>query len=634
MEENNQPNENLEPNKPEQEVNQAPETKPNNNFNVSSNEPPKKKGNGITALPIMIGIIVVAIVAGLIYYFAFFSKAEQMYKRIIGKAIDSYTDQIKEADYKTINASLKLSANIETDNKSIDKEILDLINKTDIKFNVQTNNEDKKMIANLESNYDQKSLLNLQLYSDINGQKTYLYAKDLLNKYIEAEMDDEFYSNASELLESQKISNEQKLALQKSMKILKEEITKTIKPEYCSSQKEEIEINGKKENTTKNTIKLNAKQLKEETTNIAKNLKDNEEFLKCFEDKETVKKTLEQLLESAEDIEDDEKTTIEVSLYTKGLMQELVKLSATAYSEEENQKVTIAFTKTEKNKYSFEIKEDEDKTVLSGVITIEEKGEKEGTAKIEFNIEEFGKVAINLDYSAKYNENIDNVNVKDSVKADKLTSADQKTLVTNLQKSKLYELIESFSGMNSVGTKNSNNTLLNQSTTTKDDDNNDNDDNDGNEEKEKTKENEIISYDDKYKITFKLPQGYNSRYVSENYRSLEKGDASIKISTTRSDKDKYYESLKQNLKTYTEEEKYKDLNLSEVQTMEVNGRKFYYATFSYTYASGSYETKYSAKYVWSEISDSYVVDLHIRGEKSVTEDELKEILTMNVEENK
>ena len=120
MEENNQPNENLEPNKPEQEVNQAPETKPNNNFNVSSNEPPKKKGNGITALPIIIGIIVVAIVAGLIYYFAFFLKAEQMYKRIIGKAIDSYTDQIKEADYKTINASLKLSANIETDNKSID----------------------------------------------------------------------------------------------------------------------------------------------------------------------------------------------------------------------------------------------------------------------------------------------------------------------------------------------------------------------------------------------------------------------------------------------------------------------------------------------------------------------------------
>ena len=49
-------------------------------------------------------------------------------------------------------------------------------------------------------------------------------------------------------------------------------------------------------------------------------------------------------------------------------------------------------------------------------------------------------------YTTSYNEPIENVNVMNSVKSNELTFADQRTLYTNLQKSKLYEVILGFMG--------------------------------------------------------------------------------------------------------------------------------------------------------------------------------------------
>lgn len=626
MEDNNQPNDNLEPKTEEKEQQNVDPISDGqtNNFNISSQEPLKTNGNSKNALLLVGFILIIAIVAGLIYYFSFYTKPEQMYKKLIGSSIDSYTDKLKDADYKTLNTSFKFSANVKTDSDEIDEDILELINKTDIGLNLQTNNEEKQLIVNLESNYDKKSLLNMQVYSNIDDEKTYIYAKDLLDKYIETEVDDEFYSSLSELLDSQKVSSEEKLSLQKAMQILKNELTNIIKPEYCSSQKEDININDKKVSVTKNTIKMNAKQLKDEFTSVSNNLRDNEEFLNCFKDKDDVKDVLDNLLDSLEDLDDDDKSTVEMNLYTKGLMQEVVKFSITAYSEEEDETVTISFTKTEENKYYFEALANDNESVLTGSINIEQKDDKEGIAKLEFNVEEFGKIAINIEYSTKYNEEIDNVNVKKSVKADELTTTDQKTLMTNLQKSKLYELIESFSGTSLIG--NTNNTTNNNVSIT--------DDEDEDNKSAKTNDNEIISYDDKYKITFKVPTGYESRYVSDNYRSLDKDDISVKIATSYSNKDKYYENLQKNVKSYEEQDRYENIELSEMKNIEVNGRTFYYATFSYVYSSGSYESKYSTKYIWSEISDKYVVDIQIRGEKDMTTEELNEILTMTVEENK
>lgn len=634
MEENKQPNENEQPKEQVQEnQNEQPkvESQVNQNvdpisnastYKVSTEAPKKKKGKkGLIALLIFIIILVIAVVAGLTYYFSFYMRPDQVYKRLVESTIDSYTTKITDLDYTTSKTSLKLDVDIDTDIDEIDEDVLDLINKTDIKVEAQTDNENKKIVVNLESDYDDEDLLNLQMYSDIDGEKTYIQLKDLLNKYIEVEdVDDEFYSLVGEALENQKMTKEEKVSLEKAMNILKKEVVATIKPEYCSSQKEDITINGKNISATKNTIKMNQEQFRNELTTVIKNLKDNEEFLNCFEEKDEIAEGLEDLVDDLEDLDTDDKSTIEISIYTQGLVPQVVKVSGIVYDEETDETITMSVTQTEKNTYNIEVSTSEDDEVLTGTFNIEKKSDEEGTLKFGFDIPEFGKVTLNMEYSQKFNEAIDEVDVKNSVKADDLTQSDQQTLMKNLQNSKLYELIENFSGNSSKSILGSSTSSSSANTTTS--------------SATETKDNEIISYDDKTKVTFKIPSGYTSRYVSENYRSLDKDDISIKIASQYGDKDKYYETLEDSKEYYEEEDRYENVKLSDMDSIEVEGKTFYYATFSYDYTGIGDTITYETKYVWSEISDKYVVYFEIRNPGDVTAEELNELLTITVKDNK
>lgn len=587
------------------------------NSNVTSGGNVEKKGKKKIVLLIIAILLVVAIAAGLVYYFTIYTKPDRIYKRLIQSTIDSYTDELKDMEYKTSKTSFKLDADIDTD--EIEEDITDLINKIDIGVEVQSNNEEKQLLMNLQADYEEEDLLDFQMYCNIEEEKAYMQLENLLNKYIEVEdVDDEFYSILSEALENQKMTAGEKVSLQKAMEIIKKELTNVIKKEYCSAQKEEITVNGKTVSTTKNILKMNTKQLKDECTTVLKNLKDNEEFINCFEEKDEVSEMLENSIEQFEDLDTDDESTMEIAIYTEGFMQKVAKFTLTVKDSDET--VTMAFTKTAENTYDFEISTQED-TVCTGILTLEEKNDEEGVIQLEINIPDFGKLKLNIEYSQKFNENIDIVDVTNSVKADELTDADQQTLVTNLQKSKLYELIESFSGKSS--------NLIGNTTVNYDYDYDDDDD----DTTANVEDNAIITYDDKLKIIFTIPAGYELGYTSENYKSLEKDDISIKVSSTYGDKDTYYESLQENKEYYEEEADYKNVQLSDMQTMEVNGKTFYYATFSYEYSSSSYTTKYETKYVWSEVSGDNVVDFEIRGAENITTEELNELLTIEVEKN-
>lgn len=617
MGEENQPNQNDNP------ISNAQTS----NFNVSSGGSTEKKGKKKTVLVIVAILLIVAIIAGLAYYFTSYTKPDQMYKRLVGSTIDNYTNEMKNMNYKTFKTSFKLDADLETE--GLDKDVIDLINKINLGIDVQTNNEDKQFLMNVKANYEKEDLVELQMYSNVQEEKTYMQLKSFLDKYIEIEdMDDEFYTYFEEILEKQKMSNDQKQSLQKAMNILKKELINTIKPEYCTAQKEDITVNGKNIATTKNTIKMNVKQLKNEFTTAVTNLKDNEEFINCFEDKDEISDALENSLDAMDEIDEDEDVTMEIAIYTTGFMQKVQKVTVTASSEEEEETVAITVTKTAENTYDFEVLEDND-AVCKGTVNVEEKNKQEGTIHLEIEVEDAGKLKLNIEYSQKFNEDIDNVDVKDAVKADELTKADQEKLMTNLQKSKLYELIESFSGASSSNLMGSS-TTKNKTTTNAIDEDDDED-----EKNAKTKDNEIISYDGKTKITFKIPSGYKSNYVSDNYKSIEKGDTAIKVSTSYGDKDEYYKDL-QEKKEYFEKEgsNYKNVTLSDVETMEVNGKTFNRSKLSYEYSSGSYTTKFETTYIWSIISDESVVDFEIRASEGITSQELEELLTINVEKNK
>lgn len=88
----------------------------------------------------------------------------------------------------------------------------------------------------------------------------------------------------------------------------------------------------------------------------------------------------------------------------------------------------------QKNNYEIEALLNNAK-IVSGKINIEEKNENEGKLTFELNIDSVGKFAMNLEYSQKFNEEIEKADTKNSVEAEDLSSADQKKLRNNFQKS-------------------------------------------------------------------------------------------------------------------------------------------------------------------------------------------------------
>lgn len=661
MEDKNQPNENVENKPQEQEVavkeekveetkkeNKQEEVKENKTesvenpakkeevanekvdakFNKSAEQPKatKKKSKGKKVAIIVTLILIIAIAAAAVYYFMFYSKPEEIYKRTIQSGIDSLVNnEEKNKDYKTLKAGLKVDFDVDLkDNSIIDKKVLDLINKTDVGLEVQTDKEAKQLVVDLQSNYDKKALLNGKVFVNSDDEENYVYAKDYLDKYIEVPMEDEVYESLNQLFEAQNKAVDVKTP----MSILKNELVAMIKPEYCSSSKEDITVNGQNVSATKNTIKLNANQFKTEITTLVNNLKSNQNFINSFEEKETITQALEDILDELDDIDlSDEDATIEFNLYTQGFMHDVVKCSVTVNAS--YQAVTLGVTKNAENNYEIEALLNNAK-IVSGKINIEEKNENEGKLTFELNIDSVGKFAMNLEYSQKFNEEIEKADTKNSVEAEDLSSADQKKLMNNFQKSQLYKLVQSYS--NSLLTSSikpstsSSNSILSNATssssilnnkTTKEDD---------------IKDNEILTYDSKNKITYNIPTGYTVRKTSDNYKTLEKGNASIRISSKISNKDAYYTSLKANKDSLEKGDLYKDVTLTEMAKTTINGIDFYSATLSYKY--GSSMTERSTTYVWTEVSEKYVLDFELRQTGEITDDELNQVLTIKVEDVK
>lgn len=627
------------------EDNKQPQnTNPNttSNFNVSSQPAPKKKGKGGVVFAIIVILLLLVVTAGLTYYFMYYTRPEQIYKRLISSNMNQYTSKLKDADYKTVKSSVKLGFNVKSDNNEVDQNVLNIINKTNIELNTQIDTENKKIIADLDSKYNNEDLLNVQMYSNVNDKKTYIYLKDLLNKYIELDMNQtqisnetDYYSTLNDTLEFQ----DSKKSAEKAAKILRKELLKTVKTEYCSSSKEDIQINDKKLKVTKNTLKMTGTQFENELKTVLNNLKNNEEFVSCFKDKDLFRKDVDEFLKAIDKEPIDESSIIEINIYTQGLMNRVVKVSALVVDDDDE--VSLDVTRIEDDIYAFEVKSSEKEKTLNGSIYIEKHNDNEGKIVLEFNVEDFGKVALNIDYTTSYNEPIENVNVMNSVKSNELTFADQRTLYTNLQKSKLYEVILGFMGTSSSNTNNSilnmNNTTNNNQNSTQTipnvDPNNNMNLNNITEPNTGEIQNQVLTYDSKTKITFGVPEGYKVNTTSENFKRLDKDTTSIRITSTISQEDSFYETIKEKADRYKTDGKYENVGVTDVETIEVENIKFYAATLSYTYANGNYKHEYKTKYIWTRANDKYILELETTNGETLTDDELKQILTMKIEDN-
>ena len=140
---------------------------------------------------IILLIVLIVIIAGTLgYYFMFYTNPVNTYKRLLDDATKEAMVALKEANTEKAEIETKLKANIELKDETVDQKIIDLINKTDIISTIQFDKENKQMTVKLDANYDSKDLLDIELFNDSKNKKTYLYAKDLLDAYLEVPIDD------------------------------------------------------------------------------------------------------------------------------------------------------------------------------------------------------------------------------------------------------------------------------------------------------------------------------------------------------------------------------------------------------------------------------------------------------------
>ena len=366
--------------------------------------PTKKSNKGLVAV---LAIIVIAILVGVGYYFLRPTSPKDVFVGGINSAFESSEKQLAE-EVKKINTTVTLSGNIESSDEEINQ-VAKYINEGKMSYNVQLDKETKKILLSANIDYKDENLLSGKLYYANGDENVYLYVQDLFDKYFkfnlkEAVKNEDDLSSIQNLFSGDTSTTVGKIDSKKVATILKDTIVSNLKDEYFTKEK----VDG----LTKNTMKLTITELKQMIKNITTSLKDNQEFLNCFEKKEEIKEGLEDLLKEIDETDADEEiSNIEVSIYTKGMKNEVEKFEIKLTNSKSEQMI-INITETEEGKFV-----------------------------IDADIPEVGKVKLNLEVKNDTNTDIENVNVSDSVEINNMSQGDMLKLYGNLMNMKLYKYI-------------------------------------------------------------------------------------------------------------------------------------------------------------------------------------------------
>ena len=366
--------------------------------------PTKKSNKGLVAV---LAIIVIAILVGVGYYFLRPTSPKDVFVGGINSAFESSEKQLAE-EVKKINTTVTLSGNIESSDEEINQ-VAKYINEGKMSYNVQLDKETKKILLSANIDYKDENLLSGKLYYANGDENVYLYVQDLFDKYFkfnlkEAVKNEDDLSSIQNMFNGDVSTTVGKIDSKKVATILKDTIVSNLKDEYFTKEK----VDG----LTKNTMKLTITELKQMIKNITTSLKDNQEFLNCFEKKEEIKEGLEDLLKEINEADTNEGiSNIEVSIYTKGMKNEVEKFEIKLTNSKSEQMI-MNMVETEKGKFV-----------------------------IDADIPEVGKVKLNIEVKNDTNTDIENVNVSDSVEINNMSQGDMLKLYGNLMNMKLYKYI-------------------------------------------------------------------------------------------------------------------------------------------------------------------------------------------------
>lgn len=375
----------------------------------------KEKRSGFKYFLVFLILILLGVI-GFGYYYT--SKPDVVFTTLLNKV---YKEALDEEKFNQLKMTANM--NIKIDTKEEYKEYTDIINNINLRMIEHIDLTDSTLKIELGADYKEKLLANINAYYKDNTM--YFELKDILDKLIKVDAKDEMSEDLkfddSYIKDTEVIVNNIYEALKLSLK----------KGTYVSS---DTKVNGS--NTSKNELIINNENKNVLVNTFIDYLLNSEEFLSSIS-KITNKEKQEiiDLLNESKKLED-LKEEIHISIYTKKLTNEFVKLEI-SYN-----KNNISLLKQEDN-YKIEINNESNIKIVSN-ITVDEKNNKI-TIVIENTTDDI-KVIFNIDISIIYNEKLDKPNVENSITIEELTEEDTNNIIENLTKNEgISEIIESFS---------------------------------------------------------------------------------------------------------------------------------------------------------------------------------------------
>lgn len=380
--------------------------------------------------------VIVAVVAFLIIILGVSYFVAKSPKSIFTHSVNNLYKNIElnlKGNVKTLSTNFELKLNV--DGNEENKELTDIINNLSLKGNVNIDYINKLFLVSFDSTYANDNLLNV----DVQYQKgtAYVLLNDVFDKYIVVDsvegMDDYF--------ETTQITEDHKILVTE----VKKALTKSLKSKFFETSKVELEINGKKENVTKNTLKLTKENMIELTKEFLEALKNDDKFLKSYAkinntDEATVKDSLESEITSI-DGEDLAENAGEVSLYTKGLFNELVEIEMIV--SEGSDSLELSLTKKDDNNYVVRlVTMNKEEFILNVNIT---KEEHTLNLKLSTNVEN-QNILLDIKYGYEYDKEVTLKDVSDSVNINELTEEQATEIMNKLsQNVGVQKIIEAIS---------------------------------------------------------------------------------------------------------------------------------------------------------------------------------------------
>lgn len=364
-----------------------------------------KKNKNTDKKPIIITLILTLLIAIAGIYMYFSNNPKTIFIKAIDKTFITLEKNTKPQYEKTKG---ELTINLDANQ---DKEKVNIF-KIDMDYGIDTKNN--LFNADMKLTSENNELLGMTIYSESN--KTYLYSENILNKFIELDI------NLGNKDETKIILNS-----------LNKAIRKSIENEKFTGSKTQIDVNGKMTKTYKSSFTLDQNNIETVLNNIKDTLNQDEKYIDAIsklesKTKEEAKQEItNKINEAKNNLANTESITF--NIFTKGAAWEFVKLEISEIINNETNIYSI--TNIDDNNYQYAISNKQTNQNITG--NIEYKTEKNNLyLKLDMNTEKKQSLTLTLNNKYQKAKKIELIDTNNVVKLSELSDEEKLNIISKI----------------------------------------------------------------------------------------------------------------------------------------------------------------------------------------------------------